>query len=533
MVMTAAFQTAIFNDEDKAREALEAVRWPDGPVCPHCENAAADKIAKVEGKKHSHRSGLYYCNECQGQFTVTVGTVFERSKIPLSKWWLAVHLLNSSKKGFSAHQLHRTLKVTYKTAWFMMHRIREAMRTGGLAPMGGGGKTVEADETYIGRLKGQPIRRGPSSHKNTVLTLVERGGSARSFHVDGTRYADLAPIIREHIARESALMTDEAVWYKEPGRRFSSHETVRHGQDEYVRGHVHTNTVEGFYSIFKRGMKGVYQHCAEKHPEVADRSKRFAGNNLACGNCHLQAGTKKFGVPLFGLFGEFPLYSARLGAQITIEERLNSCMTRSMNGRPLPVAAPEMQAMVAYIKFLSTGVAPGQRLPGLGVGKMPELDRAADPARGEAGYATACVACHGPNGAGIRRSLPTTDLGYMVPPLWGGDSFNDGAGMARLITAANFLHFNMPHGVDYTNPQLSPEQAWDIAAYVISQPRPHKAGLDKDFPDRLEKPVDTPYGPYADGFSEQQHKYGPFAPIRAAIAKLKAEQKGAPAPAPR
>jgi thiosulfate dehydrogenase len=199
----------------------------------------------------------------------------------------------------------------------------------------------------------------------------------------------------------------------------------------------------------------------------------------------------------------------------------------------LPVAVPEMQAMVAYIKFLSTGVAPGQRLPGLGVGKMSELDRAADPARGEAGYATACVACHGPNGAGIRRSLPTTDLGYMVPPLWGGDSFNDGAGMARLITAANFLHFNMPHGVDYTNPQLSPEQAWDIAAYVISQPRPHKAGLDKDFPYRLEKPVDTPYGPYADGFSEQEHKYGPFAPIRAASAKLKAEQKGAPAPAPR
>jgi thiosulfate dehydrogenase len=285
--------------------------------------------------------------------------------------------------------------------------------------------------------------------------------------------------------------------------------------------------------LVRRGRDLITATYAHIGPEVADRSKRFAGNNLACGNCHLQAGTKKFGVPLFGLFGEFPLYSARLGAQITIEERLNSCMTRSMNGRPLPVAAPEMQAMVAYIKFLSTGVAPGQRLPGLGVGKMPELDRAADPARGKAGYATACVACHGPNGAGIRRSLPTTDLDYMVPPLWGGDSFNDGAGMARLITAANFLHFNMPHGVDYTNPQLSPEQAWDIAAYVISQPRPHKAGLDKDFPDRLEKPVDTPYGPYADGFSEQQHKYGPFAPIRAAIAKLKAEQKGAPAPAPR
>jgi len=278
--------------------------------------------------------------------------------------------------------------------------------------------------------------------------------------------------------------------------------------------------------LVRRGRDLITATYAYIGPEVADRSKRFAGNNLACGNCHLQAGTKKFGIPLFGLFGEFPRYSARSGAQMTIEDRFNSCMTRSMNGRALPATAPEMQAMVAYIKFLSTGVPPGELLPGLGTGKMPELDRPADPARGKAGYATACATCHWPNGAGIRRSLPTTDLGYRVPPLWGGDSFNDGAGMARLITAANFLHFNMPHGADYLNPQLSPEQAWDIAAYVISQPRPHKAGLDKDFPDLLEKPVDAPYGPYADGLGEQQHKYGPFPPIRAAIAKLKAEQKG-------
>jgi thiosulfate dehydrogenase len=281
--------------------------------------------------------------------------------------------------------------------------------------------------------------------------------------------------------------------------------------------------------LVRRGRDLIAATYAYIGPEVADRAKRFAGNNLACASCHLQAGTKKFGIPLFGLFGEFPRYSARSGAQMTIEDRLNSCMTRSMSGRALPVGAPEMQAMVAYIKFLSTGVAPGQLLPGMGTGKMPELDRPADPVRGERGYANACLTCHGPNGAGIRRSLPTTDLGYMVPPLWGSDSFNDGAGMARLIAAANFIHFNMPHGVDYLNPQLSPEQAWDIAAYVISQPRPHKAGLDKDFPDLLEKPVDAPYGPYADGFSEQQHKYGPFAPIRAAIAKLKAEQKGTPA----
>jgi thiosulfate dehydrogenase len=276
----------------------------------------------------------------------------------------------------------------------------------------------------------------------------------------------------------------------------------------------------------RRGRDLVTATYAYIGPEVADPRKRFAGNNLACSNCHLRAGTVKFAIPLFGLFGEFPLYSARAGAEITIEQRLNSCMTRSMNGRPLPLRSPEMRAMVAYIKFLSTGVPPGERVAGLGVGKVPELDRAADPAHGRTIFTNACAACHGNNGEGIRRSLPTTDLGYMVPPLWGNDSFNDGAGMSRLITAANFIHFNMPHGADYLNPELTSEQAWDVAAYMISQPRPHKAGLERDFPDPLEKPVDTPYGPYADGFSAAQHKFGPFQPIRAAIARLKAEKAG-------
>jgi thiosulfate dehydrogenase len=281
---------------------------------------------------------------------------------------------------------------------------------------------------------------------------------------------------------------------------------------------------DAFGRLVRRGRDLVTATYAHIGPEVPDRAKRFAGNNLACSNCHLEAGTKKFGIPLFGLFGAFPQYSPRLGAEITIEDRLNSCMTRSMNGRALPHGAPEMQALVAYIKFLSTGVPPGQRLPGLGVGTMTELDRAADPVRGGEGYATACAVCHGVDGSGVRRSLPTADLGYVVPPLWGADSFNNGAGMARLITAANFLHFNMPHGADYLNPQLSAADAWDIAAFTISQPRPHKAGLEKDFPDLLEKPIDAPYGPYADGFGVEQHTYGPFAPIRAAVARLKAEK---------
>lgn len=278
------FQNAMFNDEDAARTALEQVRWPNGAVCPHC-GVTGNGIVKVEGKKQSHRAGLYYCNHCKGQFTVTVGTVFERSKVPLTKWWMAVYLLNSSKKGISAHQIHRTLKVTYKTAWFMMHRIREAMRTGGLGPMGGSGKVVEVDETFIGRLEGAPKKgRSAWANKNVVLTLVERGGAARSFHIDGVRIADIAPILKANLAREAKLMTDEGAAYRSIGPEFASHDTVNHSKDEYARYRnevtdkldangkpvvettvISTNTVEGYYSIFKRGMTGVYQHCKEKH----------------------------------------------------------------------------------------------------------------------------------------------------------------------------------------------------------------------------------------------------------------------------
>jgi thiosulfate dehydrogenase len=278
--------------------------------------------------------------------------------------------------------------------------------------------------------------------------------------------------------------------------------------------------------LVRRGRDLITATYAHIGPEVLDVAKRFAGNNLACGNCHLQAGTKKFGIPLFGIFDAFPHYSARSGGPITIEERINSCMTRSMNGKTLPQNTPEMEALVAYIKFLSTGVPAGVVLPGMGAGSMPELDRAADPQRGKPIYTSTCSGCHEPDGKGIRRSLPTVDLGYLMPPLWGSDSFNDGAGMGRLINAANFIHFNMPHGTDYLNPQLTSEDAWDVAAYMLSQPRPHKGGLEKDFPDLLQKPADAPYGPYADGFSVEQHKLGPFGPIRAAIARLQAEQAG-------
>jgi transposase-like protein len=194
-------QNQIFQDETKAREWLQARVWPDGPICPHCGNADQDKLRALQG--NAHRPGLYQCAECREQFTVTVKTVFERSKIPLTKWLAALFLLTASKKGVSAHQIHRSLDISYKSAWFMMHRLREALRTGGLA-LGGSGKVVEADETFIGRLQRQKKAKSAWAHKNVVLTLVERGGSARSFHVDGVMHADLGPILRANIAARRA-----------------------------------------------------------------------------------------------------------------------------------------------------------------------------------------------------------------------------------------------------------------------------------------------------------------------------------------
>jgi transposase-like protein len=268
-----------FHNEAAAIARLEAIVWPNGPVCGHC--GGVGRITPVKGG----RIGLRRCGDCKKQFTCKVGTVFESSHIPVHKWFQAAHLMASSKKGISSHQLHRTLKVTYKTAWFMAHRLREAMRVIGVSPMGGSGKPVEVDETFYGRLEGQPKKgRTAWANKNVVLTLVERGGSARSFHVDGLRIADLQPIIRANIARETRLMTDEMQSYKDIGKEFASHETVNHRHDEYVRGDVTTNTVEGFYSIFKRGMKGVYQHCSEKHLHryLAEFDFRYS-NRIALG----------------------------------------------------------------------------------------------------------------------------------------------------------------------------------------------------------------------------------------------------------
>lgn len=256
-----------FHNADAARARLEEIVWPHGPHCPRC--GGFDRITDVKGG----RAGLRRCGPCGREFTVTVGTIFHRSKVPLNQWFQAAHLLASSKKGFSAHQLHRTLGVTYKTAWFMFHRLREAMRTGEFDVFGSNGGTVEVDETFIGQdpdARPTPKHANPSwVEKNKVLTLVDRdSGAARSFVIDTLKASEIAPILRDNIAKEARLLTDEAPRYRGHGKMFADHQSVNHKADEYVRPgepEIHTNTVEGYFSIFKRGMKGVYQHCSKKH----------------------------------------------------------------------------------------------------------------------------------------------------------------------------------------------------------------------------------------------------------------------------
>jgi transposase-like protein len=260
----------IFQDADKAREHLEATRWPHGSICPHC--GLVGEATKIAGK--SARPGLYQCNakECREQFTVTVGTVFERSKVPLNKWLLATYLMTSSKKGISAHQVGRTLGVTYKTAWFMCHRIREAMNPAEPGSMGGEGKVVEVDETYVGgreKNKHANKRETKWDHlggKQAVVTLVERSGEARSFHVANVTARTIRKVVVAHASRKSHLMTDGARMYPKLGEEFAGHSAVDHSAGEYVReGFHHSNTVESYFAILKRGVMGTFHHISEAH----------------------------------------------------------------------------------------------------------------------------------------------------------------------------------------------------------------------------------------------------------------------------
>jgi transposase-like protein len=293
--MASVLNEAYFTDEAAAFAALEAIVWPNGPICPHC--GAVDRLNRLPvqrtkpSKKHPEGKpvyGLWKCYHCRGQFTVRKGTVFEASHLELHKWFQAAFLLCSSKKGVSSNQLHRTLGCTLKTAWFVSHRLREAMRQGELAvPFGTGGGDVEADETFIGREPGKPKKRA-YHHKMKVLSLLDRStGKARSMVVENLRPATIVPILEENIAKEARVMTDEGGHYYYLDQHFAGHGVVRHGQEEYVNPNdrtIHTNTIEGYFSIFKRGMKGVYQHTSKKHLHryLAEFDFRY-NNRLALG----------------------------------------------------------------------------------------------------------------------------------------------------------------------------------------------------------------------------------------------------------
>lgn len=251
----------IYHDADKAREHLEALLWADGPVCPHCQTR--DRASKIKGG----RAGLYFCNACRQQFTVTVGTVFERSKIPLNKWVLASHIMSASKTGVSAHQLHRMLDITYKSAWFMCHRVREAMKDTGKAPMGGEGEQVQSDETYFGKSskRAKSYKKG-HSHKMKIVALVEpKSGQARAFRVSKIDYIRVRKHVVANIDRKSTLVTDDANLYRYIGEEFGKHETINHTRREYVsKSGLTTNNVENFFGVFKRCMK-AHIHVEDQH----------------------------------------------------------------------------------------------------------------------------------------------------------------------------------------------------------------------------------------------------------------------------
>jgi len=284
MAKIATFQNPIFQDETKAREALEAVLWPAGPFCRHCGNSDPDKIAKMQGK--SARPGLHYCNECKREFTVTVSTVFERSKVPLTKWWMAAHMLNSGKNGVSAHEIHRTIGVTYKTAWFMMHRLREAMSGMSGGPMGGEGSSIQADETYYGntskRAKG--YKKGHSL-KSSVVALVEKpSGRVRVKKMEHNASSpDVRAFLVTNADRKSELHTDESRLYIKVGKEFAAHKTVWHGWNQgghYVgKDGQTTNAVENFFGNVKRGLKGTYIHVSEQHLQRYLNEFEFRYNN--------------------------------------------------------------------------------------------------------------------------------------------------------------------------------------------------------------------------------------------------------------
>lgn len=285
----------IYHDEDAARVHFEAIRWPDGRVCPHCGTVGNSTL--MQGK--TTRAGLYKCKDCRKPFTATMGTIYERSHIPLHKWLLATHLMCASKKGISATQLHRMLGFgSYRTAWFMAHRIREAMRSDDTTPMGSGGGDVFADETYFGRNPDAPKSRTPIRNMNQILTLVDRAtGRSISMVFNGSITAsNIMPVLEANIAKEARLLTDEARHYSGVGKVFADHGTVSHARGEYVSREdrsITTNQIEGFFGIFKRGMRGIYQHCGKQHLHRYLAEFDFRYTNRAATGCNDADRTRK------------------------------------------------------------------------------------------------------------------------------------------------------------------------------------------------------------------------------------------------
>ena len=292
---------------------MESILWADNKACPHC--GGLDRLTKVTANPAKRiRVGLWRCGDCKKQFTVKIGTVFEHMRIPLNKALQALYMMTTSKKGVSAHQLHRVLEITYKTAWFLAHRICEAMRAGDLAPFGSDGGIVEVDETFIGRIKGAPKKRA-YHHKIKVLALIDRDtGKARTMVVDEVTAKTVMPIVKANVAREAVIMTDESNIYRSVGKHFAAHGTTNHGQGQYVDEEIpqiHSNTVEGYFSIFKRGMKGIYQHCGEQHFYRYLAEYEFRYNNREALGCN---DTDRSVAAISGILGKRFLYSVSLAA---------------------------------------------------------------------------------------------------------------------------------------------------------------------------------------------------------------------------
>jgi thiosulfate dehydrogenase len=323
---------------------------------------------------------------------------------------------------------------------------------------------------------------------------------------------DVAPVSMLALTIATAVMTREA----------PSAESTQINLAEWTPPSIDSVADDPVGKLVKYGHALFTDTPNQIGPAAADPTKRFSRSSLTCQNCHLKAGTQPYAVPLTGVWGQFPQYRGREGEVGTLEERINGCLERSMNGRVMPLDGTEMKAYLAYMKWLSTGIPDGAKLVGAGTKSIKEPDRAVDLVNGAKVFADTCASCHGKDGLGQRA---TNGTGYQYPPLVGPDSYNNGAGMTRVLTAAAFVRHNMPFGITFDTPVLSDGDAYDVAAYMNSLERPIRPNLEKDFPNKLQKPVDTPYGPYADGFPPEQHKYGPFDPIRAKVRELSAARK--------